>query len=143
MMSVPVSSTQMSAGRAGFSPLGVVIADAYAETREVIGQVLAGDGSFRVVGAAGTIDETVRLIRESQPDILLVDPWLSGPAGLPACLAAKQFRPGLLLVALLPDDREDYIRAAQALGADASLQKRLITRDLMPVLREVLSARGS
>jgi len=83
------------------------------------------------------------LIRESQPDILLVDPWLSGPAGLPACLAAKQFRPGLVLVALLPDDREDYIRAAQALGADASLQKRLITRDLMPVLREVLSARGS
>src|SRR3990170_5019628 len=119
MMSVPVSSTQMSPGRAAFSPLRGVIA------------------------AAGTIDETVRLIRESQPDILLVDPWLSGPAGLPACLAAKQFRPGLLLVALLPDDREDYIRAAQALGADASLQKRLITRDLMPVLREVLSARGN
>ncbi len=143
MMSVPVSSTQMSAGRTAFSPLGVVIADAYAATREVIGQVLAGDGSFRVVGAAGTIDETVRLIRESQPDILLVDPWLSGRAGLPACLAAKQFRPHLVLIALLPEDREDYRQAARDMGADGTLQKRLIARGLVRTLQEVLRARSA
>lgn len=140
-MSAPSSPGQEVSRPAARTLLRVVIADAYAATREVIGQVLAGDSRFLVVGSVGTMEEAVRLIREEQPDILLVDPWLSGPAGLPACVAAKQFRPGMLLVALLPEEREDYIRAAQALGADASLQKRLITRDLMPVLREVAGAR--
>lgn len=141
-MSVPISPEQEVSRSAAPALLRVVIADAYAATREVIGQVLAGDSRFLVVGSVGTMEEAVRLIREAQPDILLVDPWLSGPAGLPACVAAKQFRPGMLLVALLPEEKEDYVRAAQALGADASLQKRLITRDLMPVLREVTGARG-
>ncbi len=140
-MSAPFSPGQEVSRPAAPTLLRVVIADAYAATREVIGQVLAGDSRFLVVGSVGTMEEAVRLIREEQPDILLVDPWLSGPSGLPACVAAKQFRPGMLLVALLPEEREDYIRAAQALGADASLQKRLITRDLMPVLREVTGAR--
>jgi len=141
-MSLPFSREEAVPDRAATAPLRVVIADAYAATREVIGQVLAGDSRFQVVGSVGTMEEAVRLIREAQPDILLVDPWLSGPAGMPACVAAKQFRPGMLLVALLPEEREEYIRAAQALGADASLQKRLITRDLMPVLREVAGTRG-
>ncbi|MDR7427887.1 MAG: response regulator [Armatimonadota bacterium] len=141
-MSVPFSPGQEVSRPAASAVLRVIIADAYPATREVIGQVLAADSRFLVVGSVGTMEEAVRLIREAQPDILLVDPWLSGPAGLPACVAAKQFRPGMLLVALLPEEREEYIRAAQALGADASLQKRLITRDLMPVLREVTGARG-
>jgi DNA-binding NarL/FixJ family response regulator len=141
-MSLPFSREEAVPERAATTPLRVVIADAYEATREVIGQVLAGDSRFQVVGSVGTMEEAVRLIREAQPDILLVDPWLSGPAGMPACVAAKQFRPGMLLVVLLPEEREDYMRAAQALGADASLQKRLITRDLMPVLREVAGTRG-
>jgi len=123
------------------APLRVIVADAYAATRDVIEQVLAGERRFSVVGTAATLEETLHLLEESEPDILLVDPWLSGPAGLPACLAAKQFRPHLLLVALLPDEREDYRRAAQAVGADAALQKRQIARRLVSTLQDVLRTR--
>lgn len=142
MTSMPMSETQAFMGSNGARSLRVIVADAYAPTREVIEQVLADDRRFRVVGTAGTIDEAVRLIHEAEPDVLVVDPWLSGPAGLPACVAAKAFRPDMLLVAVLPDDREDYRRAAEAVGADAALLKRSLTRGLVPVLQEAASARG-
>ncbi len=80
----------------------------------------------------------MRMIQELKPDVLLVDPWLFGPAGLPGCLAAKQLRPRLVIVALLPDERDEYPRAARAVGANATIQKSRVARDLIPVLQNNL-----
>lgn len=143
MTSAPVTPVEIDSSWTPHVPVRVVIADAYAPTRDVIGQLLTGDHRFQVVGSVGTMDEALQLIRETDPDVLLVDPWLSGRAGLPACLAAKQFRPHLVLIALLPEDREDYRQAARDMGADGTLQKRLIARGLVRTLQEVLRARSA
>lgn len=123
-------------------PFRVVVADPHAATREAIGMVLFADSGFELVGSAATMEEAIRLIRDAGPDVLVVDPWLLGPAGLPGCLAAKQLRPGLVIVVLLPEGREEYPRAAHAMGADASVEKQRVGRDLIAMLHAALDRRA-
>lgn len=120
-------------------PYRVVVADPHAAAREAIGMVLFGDNSFNVVGSAATIDDAIRMIRETAPDVLVVDPWLFGPAGLSGCLAAKQVRPKLVIVALLPGNQGDYPVAASAMGVDATVEKQRVGRDLVPAMEHALS----
>ncbi len=115
-------------------PYRVLIADPHAATRDAIGAVLQEDGRFALAGSAATIEETIRLIREQAPDVLVLDPWLFGPGGLPGCLMAKRLRPGLRIVALVPEAREEYPQAAMAMGVDAAVAKPRVGRDLIRVM---------
>ena len=123
-------------------PYRVVVADPHAAAREAIGMVLFADSSFELAGSAATIEEAIRLIRETGPDVLVVDPWLFGPAGLPGCLAAKQVNPRLVIVALLPSQETDYPRAASAMGADATVEKQRVGRDLITAMLAALDQRS-
>lgn len=120
-------------------PYRVVVADPHAAAREAIGMVLFGDSSFELVGSAATMEEAIRMIREAAPDVLVVDPWLFGPAGLPGCLAAKQLHPRLIIIVLLSEPRgDDYPRAAAAMGADGAIEKQRVGKDLITAMRTAL-----
>lgn len=119
-------------------PYRVLIADPHTATRDAIGEVLQEDRRFELAGSAATIEETIRLIREQAPDVLVLDPWLFGPGGLPGCLVAKRLRPGLRIVALVPEAREEYPKAAMAMGVDAAVAKPRVGRDLIRVMRAAL-----
>lgn len=122
-------------------PYRVIIADPHAAAREAIGMVLFADTGFEVVGSAATMEEAIRMIRETDPDVLVVDPWLFGEAGLPGCLAAKQLNPQLVIIALLPERRGDYPRAATAMGADGAVEKHRVGRDLIAAMHSALDHR--
>lgn len=123
-------------------PYRVVVADPHAAAREAIGMVLFGDSGFQLSGSAATIEDAIRLIRETAPDVLVVDPWLFGPTGLPGCLAAKQINPRLVIVVLLPGGYGDYPRAASAMGADATVEKQRVGRDLITAMLAALDQRA-
>ena len=123
-------------------PYRVVVADPHAAAREAIGMVLFADSSFELTGSAATMEEAIRLIRETASDFLVVDPWLFGPAGRPGCQAAKQVNPRLVIVALLPSGETDYPRAASAMGADAMVEKQRVCRDLVTAMLAALDHRS-
>lgn len=137
---MPAALATMSVARRTLPrPYRVVVADPHAAAREAIGMVLFNSTGFEVVGSAATMEEAIRLIRETAPDVLVVDPWLFGPAGLPGCLAAKQLNPRLVIIALLPADRgEDYPRAAAAMGADGVVEKQKVGRDLIAAVQDAI-----
>ncbi len=116
-------------------PVRVLVADARGVTREAIASVLRVLPDVEVVGCAATMEETLRLVRDLAPDVLVVDPWRFGPGGPPGCLVAKRLRPGLMVVALVPDEREEYLRAARAVGVDLWVPKDSVGRDLPATLR--------
>ena len=122
-------------------PYRVVVADPHAAAREAIGMVLFGVRGFQLTGSAETIEGAIRLIRETDPDILVVDPWLFGPTGVPGCLAAKQINPHLIIVVLLPGGHGDYPHAASAMGADATVEKQRVGRDLVTAMLAALDQR--
>jgi len=119
-------------------PYRVLIADPHAATRDAIVAVLREDDRCQVTASAATIEETIRLIREHEPDVLVLDPWLFGPGGLPGCLVAKRLRPALRIVALVPEAREEYPQAALAMGVDAAVAKPRVGRDLIRTIHAAL-----
>jgi DNA-binding NarL/FixJ family response regulator len=123
-------------------PYRVVVADPHAAAREAIGMVLFGDRGFSLAGSAATMEDAIRLIRETDPDVLVVDPWLFGPAGMPGCLAAKQINPRLVIIMLLPERSSDYPQAASAMGADATVEKHRVGRDLIGAMLTALDQRA-
>ena len=123
-------------------PYRVVVADPHAAAREAVGMVLFADSGFELAGSAATMEDAIRLIRETDPDVLVVDPWLFGPAGLPGCLAAKQINPRLVIVVLLPGGPSDYPKAASAVGADATVEKQRVGRDLITAMLTALDQRS-
>lgn len=129
----------MSLARRLPRPYRVVVADPHAVAREAIGMVLFGDSSFELAGSASTMEDAIRLIHEHDPDVLVVDPWLFGAVGLAGCLEARQLRPRLIIIVLLPRDHgDDYPRAATAMGADGAVEKQRVGRDLIPVMHAAL-----
>lgn len=128
-----------TAHRALPQPYRVVVADPHGAAREAIGMVLFGDEGFEPAGSAATMDEAIRLIRERRPHVFVVDPWLFGASGLPGCLAARRLNPGLVIIALLPDEHtDDYRAAARAMGADAWVKKSRVSRDLVAAICDAL-----
>jgi DNA-binding NarL/FixJ family response regulator len=94
----------------------VLIADDHAPTRALIRRVMEEDG-FRVCAEVGNADEAIRIARESNPDVVILDIRMPGN-GLHACEVMASDRPELSIVMLTIS--EDMIDVLAALAAGAS-----------------------
>lgn len=101
----------------------IVIADDHALVREGIRRVLDDDPGLEVVGEASDGVETLRLIEELEPDVLLLDLTMPGPGGLQILegLANREVRPACLVLSMHQDLA--YVMRAVQTGANGYLLK--------------------
>jgi len=66
------------------SPIRVLIADEQPLFRDGLRLLLEEEPSFRVIGQAGDVRETVQLTQGARPDVLLLDLGLTSCSGLEA-----------------------------------------------------------
>ena len=95
---------------------------------------------FAVVGEAGDATSALELVRETQPDLVLLDVQLSGENGLhliPKVLGLGLESPPKVLV-LTSFLEEDYLREALRLGASGFLVKHSGPARLADALRAAL-----
>ena len=111
-----------------------LVVDDSPEMLEAITGFLKLHPSFAVIGAASSGEEAIRLARESEPDLVLMDTSMPGMSGLAAtrALAALPHRPRIILCSL--EVANGLLHAAQAAGCDGFCVKDRITTDLMPLL---------
>lgn len=72
--------------------MATVLVDDVAEMRDLLRAVLGRDERFRIVGEAADGDEAIRVVRETQPDLVVLDigmPNLDGIAALPELRAVS------------------------------------------------------
>lgn len=117
----------------------VLIADDHPILREGLRRLLEDDGGFEVVGQASDGREAVRLAREVQPDVLLLDLAMPRTSGLDALRELSGSGPGprVLLLTVAIDDAQ--VMEALELGARGVVLKEAATELLFKAIRSVVA----
>lgn len=116
----------------------ILIVDDHALAREGLKAVLAGEG-FEIVGEAATGEEAVALVKETVPDIVLMDVRLGpGMDGLQATREIVALGLPTRVLMLTLHDMPAYVREALAAGAAGYVLKDTAIEDLRRAVTQVL-----
>lgn len=116
----------------------VIIADDHELTRAGLRSMLAGDRGLELVGEAVNGYEAVRLCRELQPDLAVLDVRMPEMDGLAATRAIKQECPRTSVLIVTTHDNHDYLLAALKAGAAGYMLKDVTRHELLTAVRQVL-----
>jgi DNA-binding NarL/FixJ family response regulator len=122
-----------------------LIADDQAMVREGFAAVLAAQPGLLVVGQAADGAEAVRLSRQLQPDVILMDvrmPVLDGLAATRQILRGRASTSGPRVLVLTTFDLDDYVYEALRAGASGFLLKDATAAELVHAVRVVAAGDG-
>jgi DNA-binding NarL/FixJ family response regulator len=92
---------------------------------------------IEVVGEAGTAEETLKMIQDARPDILLLDLALPDRSGFDVLADLKQIDTAPLVIVLTWHTEPSYTARAIAAGAHGYLTKAVSPQDLLEAIRAV------
>jgi DNA-binding NarL/FixJ family response regulator len=115
----------------------VLVADDTLIAREGWKKILTTEDDIIVIGEVRIAQETLRKVRELQPDVLLMDlKWLDDEtAGVSAIQQVKQAVPATKIVAVTA--YPDLVQNARRSGAEAALSKGFSRAELIETIRAV------
>jgi DNA-binding NarL/FixJ family response regulator len=125
----------------GDGHISVVICDDVPEMRELLRDVLGEDPSTAIVGEADNGRDCLRLIRELEPDVVLLDlamPAMDGLEAIPLIIKDAP-RTGIIMFSGFGGSRMgDVVRS---LGADHYIEKGTALSDVVAAVRAVAKSR--
>ena len=124
------------------SPIRIVIAADHLVVRTGFAALLATQADFEVVGTAADGEETVRLCREAEPDVVLMDVRMPGTDGIEATRqvvaeAGARGAQGPRILILTTFDLDNYVYDALSAGASGFLLKDATAERLFDAVRVV------
>lgn len=119
----------------------IVLADDHQVVRKGFKALLAAESDFSVVGEAGDGLETLRLVEQLQPDILVLDLMMSGINGLEVTRQLSKKSPKTSIIILSMHSNEGYVLEALRSGAKAYILKESPPEELIKAIKEVSSGR--
>lgn len=115
----------------------IVLADDHVMIRQAIARALADVDGFNVVGQASTAEESIELVAQLTPDVVLMDIGMPGMGGLAATEIICKKRPQAGVLMLTIHDREDYFFKALRAGASGYILKGAELDELVDAVRAV------
>ena len=113
----------------------VFVVDDHALVRSGVRSEL-GDG-VEVVGEASEVDAAIEMIREREPDVVLVDVHMPGGGGRAVIEAVRRTHPGVRFLALSVSDAPEDVIAVMRAGARGYVTKTISGPDLTDAVRRV------
>jgi DNA-binding NarL/FixJ family response regulator len=113
----------------------VLIADDHLVVREGLEAMLHSSDDFEIVGQAIDGLETLRLVEELHPDVVLIDVQMPKMDGIEATRRIRQQSPTTQVVILSSFDEDEYIYKAIQAGARGYLLKDIDLHALLDVIR--------
>jgi DNA-binding NarL/FixJ family response regulator len=95
------------------------------------------DSSLEVVGEAGSVEEAVPLIREADPDVVLLDVHLPDGGGEAVIAGVAVERPGVRFLALSVSDAAEDVIAVVRAGARGYVTKAISGEELSEAVHRV------
>ncbi len=116
----------------------VVIAEDEAIIRLDLKEILQDEG-YDVVGETGRGDEAVDLVRQHQPDLVILDVKMPGSDGLAAARAIHQLELKVAVLILTAFSQRNLIDEARDAGVAAYLVKPFQRIELIPAIDQAIS----
>ncbi|OXM99613.1 LuxR C-terminal-related transcriptional regulator [Bifidobacterium vansinderenii] len=106
----------------------------------VIAAITGGSDDIEIVGQAGDVESSVRMIAETQPDVVLLDvhvPGGEGGGGSEIILRSVPYAPHTLYLALSVSDSPADVGAVIRAGARGYVTKTITAQDLIASIHQV------
>jgi DNA-binding NarL/FixJ family response regulator len=113
----------------------ILIVDDHTLMRSGIRALLEKSDDLRVVGEAGDGHEAMRLIKEMDPQVVLMDISIPGLNGLEVAAKVRREHPAVRVVFLSMHSGEEYILKALSVGAAGYVLKDATTSELELAVR--------
>ncbi len=101
----------------------VLLVDDHPVFLEALRRQLDDDRAFSIVGATGDLDEACELVRDEQPDIVLLDIDMGDRSGLDVIARMRAAHPTARIIMLSMYDQRIFRDRSFELGADAYVTK--------------------
>jgi DNA-binding NarL/FixJ family response regulator len=122
----------MTAGR-----VRVVLADDQPLVRSGLRMVMADHPDLEVVGEAATGAEAVQLVRDTGPDVVVMDIRMPGMDGIEATRLITAGPAATRVLVLTTFDEDDYVYGALRAGASGFVVKDMALNDILAAIRVV------
>jgi DNA-binding NarL/FixJ family response regulator len=116
--------------------LKLLIADDHQLMLEAIRMALADDPEIEIVSTTTSGAQVVPLVRQTSPDVVLLDLRMPGMDGLRCLEALRERHPEVKTVVLSASEEPEVIDAALQRGAVAYIVKRIDPADLPSLIRQ-------
>jgi DNA-binding NarL/FixJ family response regulator len=117
----------------------VVIVDDHPMFRERLSQLINFELDMEVCGEADNAQEAIRLIRETSPNLAIVDITLKGSSGLELIKSVKALSIATPVLVLSMHDESLYAERALQAGASGYITKHQPTQEVLAAIRRVLA----
>lgn len=116
----------------------VALADDHTLMRHGVREMLTTDPEIRVVAEGATGDQAIEILREYQPDVLLLDIEMPGPGAVAVIRRAAVLSPGTRIIVLTMHDDSDLVYELLDCGAAAYLLKTILRDELIAAVRSTV-----
>jgi DNA-binding NarL/FixJ family response regulator len=116
-----------------------MLADDHPLVRAGVRRVLEGEPGLELVGEAASGAEALQGLRESQPDVLLLDLNMPEGDGFAVLREARSLAPDTHIIVLTMHAQPEYVTRAVREGANGYLLKDLAVQDLLRAIEAVMS----
>ena len=121
--------------------IGVFIADDHGILRGGLRALIGAQPDMVVLGEAASGPDAESGVKETEPDVVLMDISMPGGGGLAAIAAIKRVRPKTRILVLTVHDELGYVRAAADAGAIGYVVKNAVDTELLAAIRAIAQGR--
>jgi DNA-binding NarL/FixJ family response regulator len=117
--------------------ISVLVVDDHALHRDGTRHILEQHQDLEVVGDADSGEKALALIRQLNPDVVLMDIRLPGMNGIEATRRIRKDHPDVRVLMVTAHDDDEYVRGAVEAGAAGYLSKTAPGRKLVEAVRAI------
>jgi len=115
----------------------IIIADDHGVLRAGLRALLSAESELEVIEEATNGEEALKLAKELQPDIVLMDISMPGASGIDVTRRLKQIMPDVRILILTVHEDEGLLQEAIQAGASGYIVKRAVESELIDAIRAV------
>jgi len=119
----------------------ILIVDDHPVVRHGVAQLLSGEPDLEVCGEASSLPETIKVFRETQPDLILLDLSLGDGSGIELIKDLKARDEDVCILVSSMHDEALFAERALRAGARGYINKHEDTERLLQAIRHVLGGR--